>query len=103
MLRATFFVQPDRAASSLHVDPSEGVDHHADEGAIAQPDERRFVCFRAAGAGRAFSEPSFHENRPAWHQIVDWLRPSREQDAQRDAHAGRWVFASLTLTVIIPT
>src|SRR5579863_6178222 len=65
MLLATFFVQADPAASSLHeivthfhlehgVDPREGVDHHADERAIAQPDERRFVRFRAAVAGPCF-------------------------------------------------
>ena len=63
MLLAAFFVQPDPAAASLHeivthfhlehgVDAGEGVDHHADEGAIAQADERRFVRFRADGAGR---------------------------------------------------
>jgi hypothetical protein len=54
----------DPSTVSLHVDPREGVDHHADEGAIAQPDERRFIRFRAAGAGRAFSQPSSHENSP---------------------------------------
>ena len=63
MLLATFFVQADPAAASLHeivthfhlehgIDAGEGVDHDADERAIAQPDERRFVRFRAAVAGR---------------------------------------------------
>jgi len=55
---ATFFVQPDPAAASLHeivthfhlehgIDAREGVNHHAaDERAIAQPDKCRFLCFR---------------------------------------------------------
>ena len=47
MLLATFFVQPDPASTSLHeivthvhlehgVDACEGIDHHANSGAIAQ-------------------------------------------------------------------
>lgn len=62
VLLATFFVRPDPAAASLHkmvthfhlersVGACEGIDHDADQRAVAQPDKRRFLRFRTVRAG----------------------------------------------------